>query len=221
MAQRAWKYFAIAAAGTPQPLVGTTMSAAISPSAGPLSIAVADSSIALQGDWVILDTPGTSEERCLVLSIPDGTHIQVSSVQFAHVSGAIVRSGIEVNSVFIQTLDGNAGFIYVGTSPVMVKATGAFLIAKLANVAGGQQPTYLASTRSGLANVDNIGQLWVDGSTGDKYLPSVGVMWGVRCHIWDKRFCLFYFSARWWFLDKQPLAVEGVVAAVVAAARFL
>lgn len=184
--QRAFKYFTIVAGGTPQPLVGTKLTAAVSPApatgsqpAGspdtPVSLPVADSSMFLNGDRVILDIPSSGvEENVKVFSVPDATHIKVSGIQFVHSSGIYVRLAVLINSVYVQALDGNAGALYIGTAATMVKATGVSVLAKTQLVASGVQPTEFSSTRSGLANADDLGNLWIDGTTGDSYLPSIG-----------------------------------------------
>lgn len=184
MSQRAFKYFTIAAGGTPQPLVGTTLTAAVvaqvtvpstSPSDALSTLPVADSSMFLNGDWVILDSTGAAgEERVQVFTVPDGTHIQVKGMKSNHANGAFVRLAQLMNSVYVQAKDGNVGALFIGTSSALVKATGAFVIAKLVQVAAGVQPVEFSSTRSGLANCDDLGQLWIDGTTADSYLPSIG-----------------------------------------------
>lgn len=177
MAARAFKYFSIAAGGTPQPLVGTTLGAAVQiPSSSDtlVSLAVADSSMFLAGDLAILGSPGTSEERVQVTAVPDATHVTVRGVQKAHASGSFLRLSLLMNSLFIQTKDGNAGPIFVGMSNSLDKVTGAFVIAKLFNVALGGQPTEFGTTPTGVANSEDLGQIWVDGTTNDSYLPSVG-----------------------------------------------
>lgn len=178
MSQRTFKYFTIVSGGTPQPLVGTTLSAALTAPLNPdtaVNAAVADSSMFLNGDWVVLEVDGAAlEERVKVFNVPDSTHIKLVGVKNSHASGAIVRLGTAINSLFVQSKDGNAAPLFIGTSSAMVKAIGAFVIAKIVQVAAGTQPTELDSTRSGLANPDTMGQLWIDGTTSDSYLVSVG-----------------------------------------------
>jgi hypothetical protein len=186
MSQRAFKYFSIVAGGTPQPLVGTKLTAAVAPApatgfqpAGspdtPVSIPVSDSSMFLNGDRVILDVPSSGvEENVKVFSVPDSTHIQVSGIAHVHASGTYVRLAVLINSVYVQALDGNAGALYIGTQATMVKATGVFVIKKFQLVAASVEPNEFSSTRSGLANADDLGSLWIDGTTGDSYLPSIG-----------------------------------------------
>lgn len=183
MAQRTFKYFTIAAGGTPQALIGTLTTAAIlALPAGavpdtPVTVSVADSSMFSKGDWVIVDSSGANPERAFVFGVPDGTHIQVTKLQLAHGSGCTVSLSILVNNIYVQTKDGNAGAIYIGASSSMVKATGVFVITKLQPVASGAQPTEFSSAMSGMGlNPIDIGQIWVDGTTADSYLPSLGVV---------------------------------------------
>lgn len=177
MAIRTFKNFSIVSGGNPQPLVGTTMTAAIVAGVAPQLIPVADSSMFAAGDWAYLDTPGASEERVLVLSVPDSTHINVPNVTKAHASGSLVRSGILCNSVYVQSLDGNSAALYVGNSPSLVKATGVFVMKKIQFIAAnGVIPdgTFGASLGAGM-NGEDLGAYWIDGTTSDKYLPSANV----------------------------------------------
>jgi hypothetical protein len=178
MSQRAFKYFTIVAGGTPQPLVGTKLTAAVIPTDGPDTptlLPVVDSSIFLNGDKVILDVPSSGiEERVRVFNVPDATHINVVQMRQSHASGIYVRLAEMVDSVYVQCLDGNTGAIFIGDRPTMVKATGVGVIKKLQLVAASAQPIDYSRPRSGVANTDDLGNYWVDGTTGDSYLPSIG-----------------------------------------------
>lgn len=183
MSVRAFKYFTIATTGTAQPLIGTTLTAAVNPpgpSASQLAISdqlttlpVADSSMFLKGDWVELDSTGSAvEERCLVFAVPDATHIQVKGMQFAHASGAFVRLAVLVNDIYVQPADGNTVAMFVGTSSALTTA-GAFAIKKLIFTASGTQPQeFYISRRAAGANPENIGQYWIVGTNPNTYLAS-------------------------------------------------
>lgn len=190
---RSFKKFTIVAGGTPQPLIGTTLTAAVGPVAKPgdfvgasgqFTLPIADSSIFLPGDWLVLGKPSTGEERFQVLSVPTTTSVVILiptttpnwGIKNTYASGSYVRLGSVTNSTYIQTTQANAGPIYVGTKDTMVKATQAFCVALLYNQASPIQPIDFHDGRSGLANCETIGQIWVDGTTGDGYLPSMGVM---------------------------------------------
>lgn len=171
---RAFKQFTIVAGGTPQPLVGTTLSAATLASATPQSVAVVDSSMFKQGDWAVFGTvAGADEERQLVTKVVDGTHIKVNSLEKAHASGAFVRSGILINSVYVQRDLTGAGLLYIGAQGI-VKATFANVVATLFNSATGQ-PIDFGDSRGDSTDAGSAGDWWVDGTTNDKYLPSFGV----------------------------------------------
>jgi hypothetical protein len=178
---RTFKYFTITAGGTPQPLIGTTTTAAVGPvpaSGNTFVIPVADGSIFRKGDWAIIGKPSTGEERVFVQSV-SGNNVTVlaqNGLTGTYLSGAYFRLSVLINSSYVQPEDGNAGALYIGTSDVMVKATFAFCVVKLQTVAAGGQPVDFHDGRSGLANADDSGQLWVDGTTGDSYGPTLGVM---------------------------------------------
>src|SRR6185437_3074586 len=124
--QRTFSLRTITAGGTPQPLIGTTISAPVGPfTSGPsspsISVPVVDSSIFLVGDRVIVQTvTATKAESCKVVSIPDGTHIAVDNLANARVSGDVVSLALPVNSVYVQCNPGNTGAIFIGTAPNMV-----------------------------------------------------------------------------------------------------
>lgn len=176
MANRTFKQFSIAAGGTPQPLIGTTLGAATVVSSTPVNVLVGDSSMFKSGDWAWFGTiAGSDEERQLVISVPDGTHIKVQKLDVAHLNGAVVRLGNLANSFYVQCKKGNAGSIFVGTQG-MNKTGLVKVIAELLPFAAGVQPIDLGDTRSFGGNATSVGDLWVDGTTGDGYSPSVGIV---------------------------------------------
>lgn len=174
--------FAIVAAGTPQPFVGTVSTAAFGPSGGDardqtISIPVSDSSIAKAGDSVLVqETDGTKAERVKVFSIPDGTHIKVDGLANSHASGARVILSIPTQSTYLQEQDGNAGTIFIGNRRDMVTATGVGVIAKLMKVAAGTQPGEWSDSRAGAINGAMSSDYWLDGTTNDKYRITLGVI---------------------------------------------
>lgn len=178
---RTTKYFSIATTGTAQPLIGTTLGAAAGPNSNPdvpFILQVADSSMFNgNGDWCIVGAPSAGQERLMVTGVVDGTHIQVKGVlKNSYASGAFVRLSVQVNSTYVQTQDGNAAAIFIGTADSMSTSTFALCVAKLQNVPSGVQPTEWSDGRSGLANADDCGELWVSGTSGDKYAPTLGVL---------------------------------------------
>jgi len=182
MSVRAFKYFSIGATNTPQPLIGTALSAAVTPPTSvPPAIAdalttlpVTDSSMFLAGDWAMLDASGAAaEERVQVYIVPNGTSIKVKGMLNAHASGASVRLAVLANDIYIQPADGNSAALYVGNSSSLSTTTGAFAIKKLIQTAGGTQPQeFYVSRRAAGANPEDIGQYWIAGTLNDKYLAS-------------------------------------------------
>lgn len=177
---RTFKYVALTANGTPQPVFGTVSTSAITP-ASPgsstsqntqVSIPVSDSSFFQKGDPVLVDS-GANEELTSVFSVPDGTHIVVSNLKSAHATAIFVRLAVSASSVYIQTADGNTGPIFIGNKYNMAKATGTFCIKKLVQVAAAAQATDLNLPIAGFYGALNLGEFWFDGTTNaDKILPS-------------------------------------------------
>ncbi len=176
---RTFKYFTVVAGGTPQPLVGTTTNAAVAANTDldtPFTIVVLDSSMFLKGDWVVIGKPSSGSDRLWVQSVTDSTHIKVKGQCAAYPTATYIRLSNLLQSTFVQTKDGNAGTIFIGTQDNMVTATGVFVCAELTKVAAGIQPIEFHDGRFGPVNADDMGQFWVDGTTGDSYLPSFGVV---------------------------------------------
>lgn len=165
---RSFKYFTVTS-GTTQPLVGTTLSAAITGSASAQSVAVADSSMFLVGDYVLV---GTVTERVKITAIADGTHI-TGVFPTSVATGANVRLYAPCTSVYVQTLDGNAGNIFIGNASTITPATGVGAICKLTKSTATNQPTEFSTGNVYGFNPENIANFWVTGdNTNDSYLPS-------------------------------------------------
>jgi hypothetical protein len=181
MSVRAFKYVTIGTTNTAQPLIGTTLTAAVNPP-GPTAsqiavsdqlttLPVADSSFFLNGDWVMLDV-GANEERVIIQTVPDGTHIQVKGMAKAHANGTFVRLAVLTNDLYIQPKDGNTASLYVGTSSALTNA-GAFAIKQLTKVTAGTQPNdFYINRGTGLGNPEDLGQYWIVGTNPDQYLAS-------------------------------------------------
>lgn len=183
MALRAFKAYTIAAGGTPQPLIGTTTTAATGPGGtdpnGDLSVVkipVADSSMFQGGDWAIIgSTANADEERVWVKSAPDSTHIIVQKMALTHVTASYVRLSVMCQTVDVRTGNANTGGIYVGTEG-LVKAGFINVIVVLYQVTSPAEPNdWSAPTRVGSDGQD-VGQLWVDGTSADSYLPSLTIL---------------------------------------------
>jgi hypothetical protein len=183
MAKRVFKKYTIVAGGTPQPLIGTTISAATGPGGtdpnGDLSVvnvAVTDSSMFQGGDWAIIGSVANGdEERVWVKKVPDGTHVTVQKMALAHVNGSYIRLSIFCEAIYVQTTAGNAAIFYLGTQG-LVKATYANVIAELIPVAASAVQPIEYTDPYYIADSGDVGQYFVDGTTGDGWLPSLTVM---------------------------------------------
>lgn len=192
MATFAFKYFTIQAGGTPQPLIGTHLTAALTQQQvtaanprehnNPITLTVSDSSMFAGFNWLNVIDPGTfATEKAMILSVPTATTVQVQGLKNAHPGGAygtgswVALAGFAQN-IYVQGLDGNAGALYFGVSPQMVKATGVFVLAKTQAVTTGTQPYEFSTSRQGLSDTETLSQYWIDGTTGDSYLPSIGAV---------------------------------------------
>lgn len=181
--RRAFRYFSIGATNVAQPLIFTTLTAAVpAGTSGVQTYAVADSSVFQPNDWAIIgSSAGGDEERVLVTSIVDATHIKVvrrdnNGVFIAHANGAFIRLSMACATVYVQTKDGNAAAIFVGTQGVTTAGVNA--TKKLQQVALAAQPTEFLDTfnaDSGPNPID-VGEVWVAGTLNDQYLPSFGVV---------------------------------------------
>lgn len=174
MAARAFKQFTIAAGGTPQPLVGTSLTAAVTPTSQDVQIAVADSSMFMVGDYAVLDTDASgahARDRVLVTVINDSTHITVRTLTYAHANACPVAVGRTCANVYIQTTQANAGPIYVGTA--LLNKTGQINVISLLYQMPSGQPIDWNQALPITANALELADYWVDGTTGDGYLPSI------------------------------------------------
>lgn len=192
MGARGFKYFTIQSGGTPQPLIGSYLTAALTAaaaSAGTLqggliqnkiTLTVADSSMFTGAEYATITDPGTFfTERVRVLSTPSSTTMTVQALDGvalsthpggAYGTGAWVALGDLVQSINVQILDTVVNAMWVGDSPRLVKATGVHALYKLTpNLATS------FSTQSSV-NTATVSQFWIDGTTADSYLPYLGVV---------------------------------------------
>jgi len=180
--QRSYNLRTIAVTGTAQPVVGTTLSAAAPVSSVEQSLAVVDSSIFDQGQWALLDI-SPNEERVMVLSIPDSTHILVQGIlqgagcQIAHAINAIVRPSRLINALYVQPTDGNTAPMWIGTGPGLTTA-GVAAVKKLLNVAANSQPPdFLSTTMPGAgANPYDLAEFWIVGTNPNTYLAAASIV---------------------------------------------
>jgi len=182
--KRTFKKFTVTTGGTPQPLVGTTTSAATGPGgtdpngdSAVVTVPVADSSMFLNGDWVVIGSSANSDqERVFVQKVKDSTHINVKGMTLTHVNGSYVRLSVLCQAVYVQTTAGNTGVIYLGTQGI-VKATYANVFAELIPVAAtGVQPLDYTDPYRVSQDGGDVGEYFVDGVTGDGYLPSLTII---------------------------------------------
>lgn len=176
-----FKQFTIAAAGTPQPLIGTTIAGAASIATDPMSaqgsqqsVQVTDSSMFKVGDWSVFDV-GVNEERVRIENVPDATHIKVSGLIRSHGVGIFVRLSNLCQSVYVQTKKVNAGSIFIGTQG-MNKTGAVKVIVELIPVGAGIQPIDWSDPVRIGADGSDVGDFWIDGNTNDGYLPSLTVL---------------------------------------------
>lgn len=196
MSVKAFKYFAIQLGGTPQPVYGTWLTAAITPAMvsyanvggvsgndNQLTISVNDSTPFLGAQYAVIVDPTTfNSERVLVINPPpNSTSINIQGVQNTHPGGAYgtgswVAVGDNAQTVYVQAMEANTGPLYIGTKPQMVKTGGIFVIAKILQLAAGTQPNDFSSSRGGPVDTEPLSNYWIDGTTGDQYLPSAGLV---------------------------------------------
>lgn len=179
-------FFSILATGTPQPLVGSALTAPIGPSSVPVSVPVSSSAFAQVGDWVLLVDPTQNpvlRERLLVLKVVDATHILVAAsgqvdaggVKNSFPAGAWVQLACNTSRVYLQLKNANAAGLWLGTDPAMSSATGAYCIAYLDTVLSGQ-PIDITQDEPTGQYPETPANYWVVGTAGDKYLATLGIV---------------------------------------------
>jgi hypothetical protein len=186
MANRTFKAFAIQAGGTPQPLVGTWITAAGTPIGADFqgeqitTLTVSDSSMFLQGDYALLQSATyTNKELVRVQKVTNSTTIVIRGSTLVRTGGVFgtgdfMSLAIPTNGVFVQSVPGDTGLLYIGT--VGMSKTGLVkVIATLQNFAAGTQPVYFSDSRYFTADPMMASDLWIDGTTADTYLPSFPV----------------------------------------------
>jgi hypothetical protein len=183
---RTFKKFTINTTSTPQPLVGSYLTAGASPSAPDpqgetiSTLTVADTSMFLQGDYaLLLSATYTNKEFVRVQKIVSSTSMIIRGSVLVRTGGAFgtgdfISLAIPVNGVFVQATPGNNALLYVGTLGMTV--TGEVnVIASLQNFAAGTQPINYSDSRYYTADPMGASDLWIAGTSGDGYLPSFPV----------------------------------------------
>jgi hypothetical protein len=183
---RTFKTFTINTTSTPQPLVGTYITAAGTP-IGPdfqgeqiTTLTVSDTSMFLQGDYVLLQSATyTNKELVRVQKVTNSTTMVIRGSTLVRTGGVFgtgdfVSLAIPVNGVFVQATPGNAALLYIGTVGMVVSGE-VKVIASLQNFAAGTQPVYYNDSRYYTADPMGASDLWIAGTSGDGYLPSFPV----------------------------------------------
>ena len=183
---RTFSQFTIVSGGTPQPVVGTYISATTAPGTPDPQgetltiLPVGSSAMFLVGDYALIQTiTYTVPEWVRVQKVPDGTHITVKGLANTRTGGAFgtgdfVSLAIPVSRTYVQDKPGNTGNIFIGTVG-MSKSTLVKVIAQLVPFTGSTQPIEYSDTRFSSANTMNSSDLWLDGTTADAYQPSFGI----------------------------------------------
>ena len=194
MAQRAYKNFAIQAGGTPQPLIGTWLTAAVTAAEAAaltlqgggiqnaITLTVADSSMFDGAQYLSITDPSTyaTESKLRVIAAPTATTVVVTGLKNAHPGGVYgtgswVYVGDLASVVRVQAA-ANTGVLYIGDSPRMVKATGIHVLYTLNVTTSPAQPSSIEFTEHGASDTEVASQFWIDGTTSDTYLPSLGLV---------------------------------------------
>lgn len=162
----------IGATNTPQPLVGTTLTALINAGAGAANVAVADSTLFAVNDLCIVGAGTAAAETVKITGIPDATHISVSTAN-AHANGAFVQLSLAISSLYVQREDGDAAALYIGSS-INMTAT-AYLISKLVGVAALTQPEEFSDNLILPDKKENLQEYWVYGTLNTVYTVSCGI----------------------------------------------
>ena len=171
MGIRTWKYVTIGAGGTPQPLMGTFTAAAITGSPNAQAVAFSDASQLAVGDRIMVDGGSATLKELTTITAISSNNV-TAVFNNTHATSAPVHLFWPCTFVYCQGLDGNAAALFIGNKQAMVKATGVGVILKIVNVTSGNQPTEFSSSNVYGANPDNTANYWIDGTTGDSYLPS-------------------------------------------------
>lgn len=180
---------------TAQPVFGTSLSAAATPSPDPytgrldpgsmnsstLLLLNAPAYIFRQGDHVLIGTTASFQQNSTIAPdggtvqqvTPSASNILVTGLQRKHSASEWVILALPCASVGIQTPSTNSGAqIYLGEDP-SVGATSQSLIALI--LKGTQTPPFtIPFNGAGVdANEVETQRLWVSGTAGDTFLPSM------------------------------------------------
>lgn len=170
--------------GSAQPLIGTTLSAAATPSPDPYSgntnpasqpsktvLTVTNVNLWRRGDHIQVGVAADFEtgnpDGGTVVNVSIGnSQITVMGLVKAHASGEFVVLAIPCAQVQIQTPSANTGSIDLGEDPTVSSSSTKLItvIAKGVNWPIGDPA---------VGNVIETQRLWVSGTSNDVYLPSI------------------------------------------------
>lgn len=176
----------IIAGGTPQPMFGTLLAQAVSPSVNGAKQTVnvnttLTANMLSADDFVYVDTGASAE---LVKLIAVGSNTITAVFANSHASGVAVTLWQHISNFFIQGKEGNSGQLFPFFAPnqfmtlqsygrnslVPSKASGACLLFLIEKTAAGTQPYYGQAANNYGGNPDNTCFLWVDGTTSDNFI---------------------------------------------------
>ena len=182
-------YRTIAASTTPQPLIGTTTTAAIAAAFTPQqlqTVAVTDSSIFDPGDTAWVDV-NAKAEFITIQAVGNNTITAVFLKN--HNSGVYVTLALKFTNFFVQAKEGNSGALSLFYAPNQFKALTTYGRSSLAPTAStmtcglmvlettgsGTQPIFGQAANNYGGNPDNSCFLWIAGTADDEYLPWIDV----------------------------------------------
>lgn len=172
--------------GTPQPIFGTLLAQAVSPSVNGAQQTVnvnttLTANMLSQDDKVYIDT-GANAELVHLYGVGNNTITAIFSK--SHASGVAVTLWQHISNFFVQGKEGNSGQIFPFFAPnqFMVlqsygrnslqpsKSTGSCLLFLVEKTAAGVQPYYGQAANNYGGNPDNTCFLWIDGTTSDSFI---------------------------------------------------
>lgn len=165
----------LAANNSANPLIFTTLSAAVNPpitpgqtqEVVPSLASVATSSIFRVQDLALVEPGNTNQELVRIISIP-GTGNLTATFKKQHASGSYMALQAPIASLYVQTVPGGAATIFLGNNKSM--SNNSYLIAQINNSTAGTQPYDWTDVETGSGiNPLNTNEYWAYGTAGDKY----------------------------------------------------
>jgi len=205
MAFQTYAQFKIQSTSTAQPVVGSWVTAGFPgvPTKGSVTLTLGtalasgnDASVIFAGGglaWLVDpgDTTGTSGEEVSIQSVSgntvtlfpkrNGEVLKYNHVNGAFGTGTFIIPIIEMNSFYIQSVPGNAGFIYFGSNLGLLTPSGSpsfrHGIARINKVASTIQPVDFSSAFSFFGNQISSQELWIIAdNANDQYQATFSVL---------------------------------------------